>query len=452
MSYPPRDSHGRFAPIRATQQDVLIDAGNENDRSVDMDLTGIVGEPRRTSYAESIPGRGSFSPALGPYNNLPPPLSPSPAFRGSSPYQPQPQRYATPQTQRYPSYTPQPQFYAPPPPPPADPIQAQMLQLMTMMANQNQMILDMQMGREPSRGPTNRGGTVDSQGLGSKEPKASDPDTFNGKQANKLCQFVTQCYLVFRLNPSRFPTEEVKVGYMASFLRDAAADAIRPLLLGGYALETSSVEAFVRYLEDNFGDPDEKGTARRKLKALKQTGNASEYFSKFRELMATVGWTDPYAIVDKAIDGLSSEMKDEIARSGLEFHNLSELTRFIVPLDNRMRRRDQEKKEEEKKSGKTGGEPAKSNNPSASSSSTIPKPSYPPRTNNTGTATPSPPNLNPTPQPSTSSFVPRVVTEEEKARRRREGLCSYCGGSDHLVGVCPKNKNPRPPLNPAPKA
>jgi hypothetical protein len=252
-----------------------------------------------------------------------------------------------------PAPAPVPNVSVPPVPNVMDPaaMQAQMMQLMAMMAQQNQMMLEMQRQGQAQtvRASNTRSSTVDSQARSSKEPKACDPEPFNGKEPSKLRQFITQCDLVFRLNPSRFPDEDVKVAYMTTYLRGSALDSVRPLLAEAYALETSSVDEFVRYLQTNFGDPDEKGTAKRKLKALKQTGSASEYFSKFRELMATIGWKDPEAIVDKAQDGLSPEMKDEVARSGRDFFDLNELIKFIVPLDNRMRRREQERKEETKK-------------------------------------------------------------------------------------------------------
>ena len=123
----------------------------------------------------------------------------------------------------------------------------------------------------------------------SKEPRAKDPDTFNGRKPDELNKFVMQCYLVFKLQPFRFLSEDVKVSYMISYLRGIAMDAVRPIAsMSTMPDELLTVDAFVEYLRANFGDPDERGTARRKLKALRQTGTASEYFSRFWELIAVL--------------------------------------------------------------------------------------------------------------------------------------------------------------------
>lgn len=93
--------------------------------------------------------------------------------------------------------------------------------------------------------------------------------------------------------------------YITSYLRGIALDAVRPLLLSTTpSYNMSTTLNFVAYLKANFGDPDEKGTARQRLRALRQTGMVSEYFSRFRELIAILGWVDQEPIVDKAMEGL----------------------------------------------------------------------------------------------------------------------------------------------------
>ena len=95
---------------------------------------------------------------------------------------------------------------------------------MAMLANTQQQMVELQRRHheetthQPSRSP------VDSS---LKEPKANDPETFYGKP-NKLRQFIQQCNLVFRLQPSRFASEEIQVAYMTSYLRGSDSSRSGP--------------------------------------------------------------------------------------------------------------------------------------------------------------------------------------------------------------------------------
>ena len=136
---------------------------------------------------------------------------------------------------------------------------------------------------------------------------------------------------------------------MISFLRDSPLLAIRPHL-GQTEKPDFLVEypKFINYLKTNFRDPDEKSSARQGLCALRQTASASPYFAEFNQYIAILGWKDQEPIVDKAVEGLSSSIKDELARARRNFDNLSELINFVIPLDNRLYEKELERKREEK--------------------------------------------------------------------------------------------------------
>jgi hypothetical protein len=84
------------------------------------------------------------------------------------------------------------------------------------------------------------------------------------------------------------------------------------------------------------------GTARRKLKALRQTGPASSYLDKL-SIRGDPRMEGPDQVIDQAIEGRKSHLKDEIARQGNVPKTLDELIGFIVPLDNRLYEREQER-------------------------------------------------------------------------------------------------------------
>jgi len=178
--------------------------------------------------------------------------------------------------------------------------------------------------------------------------ESQGPGNLSGS-ADTLNAFLTECELIFELQPSRFVDDRTKVSYMISLLRGTPLLAERPLLSQiPRPIILEDFTLFVDYLRTNYGDPDEKGTARRKLKALRQVGPASSYFAEFQQYIAIPGWKDQDPIVDRAIDGLKPYLKDEVARTGLQPRSLSDLISFIVPLDNRLYEREQERRRDKR--------------------------------------------------------------------------------------------------------
>jgi hypothetical protein len=89
------------------------------------------------------------------------------------------------------------------------------------------------------------------------EPKVKDPDIFDGS-TSKVNSFITKCKLVFALQLLRFVRPWTRVNCMLSLLQGTALNAIQPLLespITPYVLLTP--EAFIDYLQINYGNPDE---------------------------------------------------------------------------------------------------------------------------------------------------------------------------------------------------
>lgn len=263
-----------------------------------------------------------------------------------------------------------------------------------------------------------------------REPKVNDPEVFDG-QPDKLTSFLTECSIVFELQPSRFPNDSTRINYMISFLRKSPLLAIRPHL-NDFPRPNFLIDylEFVDYLRTSYGDPDEQGTARRKYRACIQKGSASSYFSELRQYLAVLGWSEhSEPVVDKAIEGLKPSLKDELARKEDRPSSLSELVKFIVPLDNRLHVREIEKKKE--------------TNPTSSNirQTTVPNTRVTSSTQTTTSSTRvdnAPRTSSSTTNSSTRIELPRgPLSEEEKDRRRKNNLCMYCGQPGHGFLDCP---------------
>lgn len=275
------------------------------------------------------------------------------------------------------------------------------------------------------------------------EPRIKDPETFHG-QRDSLNFFITECSLVFELQPSRFTDDRTKVSYMISLLRDTPLMAIRPLLSmvpRPYILENYLL--FVEYLQTNYGDPDERGTARRKLKSLRQVGPASSYFAEFQQYIAVLGWQDQDPIIDRAVEGLKPYLKDEIARAGHRPSTLAELIRFIVPLDNCLFERERERKNEGRNTTSVSPRQERSN-----VSTNIP-------TNATiATVTSQTSNVADSRQAYSNTNFPRgpptgprgPISDAKKQRRRDHNLCLRCAQPGHIAVNCPGSRPNYPPF------
>lgn len=244
---------------------------------------------------------------------------------------------------------------------------------------------------------------------------AKEPDSFNGDK-NELENFITSCVLYMDCFPGTFSTDKTKINFIISHCRQKVLKSLRPLLNQAEQPELlQRYDKFLEYLRRHWGDPDEKGNAKREMRKLRQQGSASDFFLKFNQLVAILGWSpESEILVENAIDKLDEGLKDEIVRKGgLEVSSIDDLMDFVIPLDNRIREREKEKREAR---------------PSYQRSSF--------RTPIVQTTPIAPQALQTT--ASTQHFRPGPLPNEEKDRRRSNNLCMYCGNPDHITDACPK--------------
>jgi hypothetical protein len=274
--------------------------------------------------------------------------------------------------------------------------------------------------------------------------KAKAPKSFSGEDRSGLETFLSQCRLVFLVNPESFPSEDQKVLYASSYLDGIAYSWFEPILrrydpesASPPPEELTSFKSFSAALARMFGDPDLVKTKTRELRALRQTTSVAAYASEFQRLQAFISWNDQ-AFYDQFYDGLRENVKDGLAHAETKPNTLEELIQKTQRIDNRIAERISEKK-----------------SPHASSSlAAIRKPSTP-----SGPSRPAAPTPKPsTPAPSSQTAQPPALatdgttpmelnsgrhggfrsklTPEQLEYRKANNLCTYCGGAGHYSREC----------------
>jgi hypothetical protein len=228
--------------------------------------------------------------------------------------------------------------------------------------------------------------------------------------------------VVFNSDTQRYGSDSAKISYAASHLRGAAKRWFTPQMdkqTGEIKFKT--FVSFVEALGNAFDDPDAASTAEQKLRTLKQgTDSCATYHSKFVGHMAILGW-DGHSQISWFKHGLREEVKDMLLAHDTP-NTIEEFVKLCVKLDNRWRARQQEKKSAS----------FHSTSKTPSSSPPMPKPTSqsPPTLPSTSTGThPGPMDL--------SAGRRGKLTDQERAYRKANNLCMYCGNSGHYASQCP---------------
>ena len=302
------------------------------------------------------------------------------------------------------------------------------------------------------------------------EPKIADPEPFSGERAT-LHNFLSKCRLKFAGQPSRFNKEEKKIFYAGALLKGVAYSWFQPLLTwleeGNPVPEFATFQTFSDALTRMYGDPNLEAMSERLLNKLKQTGSAAWYLAEFQRLSQYVKWNDS-ALYNRFYEGLSDEIKDEIAKYGRpNLKTLVDLQNFATSLDGRMYDRYLEKRD----AASSVPVPARrlppttaARNSASLRPTTNAAPAYPP-------PRPRPSNQMPVRfpfsmavKPPTAPTAPTApagdgstpmeldmvtggwkLTAAEKLRRKQHNLCPYCAEPGHNIFNCPNrpSRDPR---------
>lgn len=240
------------------------------------------------------------------------------------------------------------------------------------------------------------------------EPRLPPPEKYSGEPGT--CRsFLTQCSLIFQLQPATFPSDQAKVAYVLTQLSGRAREWGTAL----WEVESPVCEDFRGFCEEmkRVFDRSKHGhEAARELLHMRQgRRSVSEFAIDFQTLATSTSW-NAGAIFDIFLNGLSDEIKDELVSHDLP-STCEELIDLAIRIDTRLQQR-----------------------PGRRSFSIRPRPA----------------SDMVTPQPTTSTSDPQPMqvdrarlTPAERQRRMTTGSCLYCGQPDHFIATCPVKSNAR---------
>ncbi|QRW22889.1 Retrotransposable element Tf2 protein [Rhizoctonia solani] len=238
--------------------------------------------------------------------------------------------------------------------------------------------------------------------------KVDHPNAFKGKIGSEAKQWLTRMLAWIRLNQRQFPLDLEVLSFLLMNMEDAAGAWAHPHLdqLGSHCALIQTVDEFKTKFLAAFGNPNATRAAERKITSLTQTGTCAKYITKFRTLQMELNWNDA-ALRGQFAQGLHWEVQKQIATRERQPRTLRELQDAALIIDNALRKERASHLQQGNKSGKTSSTP----NWGASTSQQATK---------TGPL----------------SSNPNNVLEEERNRRRAEGLCVKCGKPGHKFAEC----------------
>ena len=265
---------------------------------------------------------------------------------------------------------------------------------------------------------------------GTPDIRINKPSDFTGSDPMAVGTFLTQCGMYINLQPRKYRFGTQKVLFAASHLRDAAARWWTAEYSKSQAKREPWITDFDKFgaeLRRIFGRQDAQTQAQRMLSTLKQTGSASDYYTKLLTYRAEAGWNSA-AEVYAFHNGLKDKVKDALALRDSQPNNLADLAAVAIRIDQQLYDRSKQQTNQERRKGgndnsKGRPRPATQDNPRPSDSSNSPRSArtrYDPSRQNTFRS------------------ATGTITREERDNRFKKGLCTFCAALGHTYRDCSK--------------
>lgn len=236
------------------------------------------------------------------------------------------------------------------------------------------------------------------------EPHATSPPPYDG-DPNSCRAFLSQCSLVFALQPRRYATEQTRVAFCITLLTGRAREW-GTAVWDARAPCCQSFDAFRREMEKLF-DRSVQGdaAAARLVRLVQDRHSVTDYSIRFKTLATACGWNDS-ALRAQFVDGLNDEIQDEIATHDLP-SSLDDIIELALKVEARMLLRQHRRTLRHRV---LQNESASSTTPTSLSSLTEAEP---------------------------MQLGRMRLSQKERERRLLNSLCLYCGKSGHFAKGCP---------------
>lgn len=263
------------------------------------------------------------------------------------------------------------------------------------------------------------------------------PDTFDGKDKNKLRSFLQQCEAVFTAKEREFENDHDKITFTGTYLTGQPLNWYLRMVQEQDSTLYSWTE-FMEKLKTAFGHPNEEAWAENRLSQLRMYSNQDcmGYVTRFRDYADILEWDDK-ALMSSFKRGLPDRLLDELGRLPNKPFNLEELIGKTLDIDERYWENQSFKEQREPnrysniRRRETNNYGRHRNNKFQSSNTTrytstrqIKTEENDEKSHDKGKAT----HLD----------KEGKITQQERSRRMRLGLCMFCSEKGHLRVNCPQ--------------
>ncbi|KAM9400460.1 uncharacterized protein ACWYII_030383 [Salvelinus alpinus] len=236
----------------------------------------------------------------------------------------------------------------------------------------------------------------------SPEPRVNNPPCYSG-QPTECRSFLTQCDIVFSLQPNTYSGERARIAYVISLLTGRAREwgtAIWEARAECSDVYQNFKEEMIRVFDRSvFGKEASRGLA----SLCQGDRSITDYSIEFRTLAASSDWNEP-ALLARFLEGLHAEVKDEILSREVP-SSVDSLIALAIRIERRVDLRHRAR----------GRELALAGLPFSAS-----RPS---------------PSIGSETEPMQLGGV--HISTKERERRITNRLCFYCGSAGHFVMSCP---------------